>query len=355
MFAKLFLAKGTLLAALVFVAVAGFFAVNPNPASAASLENWWAADGSSFSVDYTTNTISSPGIRDVGDRPWEESWGRSEVAVDNNSFNLFFRLSTPQRVKVRIFHAEPFKLYVEKTVVLPAGARRIRLDCLGIVDPHAFLDVEHGYAENVGDAVTVSDVDLREIPKVRVVYPDGGESLVPGPVSVEWVADSSVSRVNIDLLSDGDPQARLATGVEGTSFVWSLDTHWPTGSAYRVRVTDSAGSGAFDDGNGLFTINGESKIVIERPVKAQVVRRGEQTTLRWRYSGIDAATARVMLLKGTAMVAVLAQAAPLGGEGVEGIGRFVWSIPADLAPGADYHIRVVAGKKAGRGPAFKIE
>jgi|GEM_PF-3911445 len=351
MFAKKLLTKGILL--VVFVAV--FSLLTPNPASA-DLAGWWAVDGGSFVADYSAGTISSPAVLDVSD-PWLEGWGfgntSAGINVNDNSFRLSFTLSAAQKVRVRIFQAtDPWATYVSKEMQAVAGQNIVRLNCTGITDPAALLIVEHGYAENIGDAVLVSDIALNEIAAIRVTHPDGGETLVPGQVEIAWVADAAITKFNIDLVSGGTPMARLAQGVEGGSFIWNLDASWPAGQAYRVRVKDASASGALDDSNGNFSITGESRIVIERPTSGQIVTRGTSATLRWRYSGISAPTARVVLFKGKVRVATLAKSAPLGADG---IGLFVWTPDADLVAGTDYHIRVVAGKKAGRGPAFKIE
>ncbi len=329
------------LAALVFLAIG-----IPTLCAPAHAFNEWVVNGT---ADTVAGTFTFSNIQPSAD-PFQTGIGRDEVvcSAGDRWRVVVTHVAGTEAIQVaeKVYqNSDPWTPRASAEGALQPGGKLIRtLECDADELAGAF-GLGLGFETNSGKGVTLSYTSTK-LAAVRVTSPDGGEILEPGQVEITWTADATVIGVNIDLISDGVPMARLATGVSGSSFVWELDPYWPAGSRYRVRVSDSARSGAFDDSNQDFSVSGESKIVVEHPLEPVV--RGEQATLRWRYSGVSATTARVELWKGTARVAVLGRGVPFGTA-------FVWAVPADLAPGADYRLRVVAGGVKGRSRPFTIE
>jgi hypothetical protein len=91
-------------------------------------------------------------------------------------------------------------------------------------------------------------------PTLTVTSPNGGESWTAGSVqNITWTTTGTVANVKIEVSADGGTNySTLVASTSNTgSYSWTVPS--TAGSAYRVRVSDAAGT-ASDSSNGNFTV-----------------------------------------------------------------------------------------------------
>jgi hypothetical protein len=94
-------------------------------------------------------------------------------------------------------------------------------------------------------------------------------------------------------------------------------------------------------------------ITVVRPEKYEQVLRGEQQTIQWAKIG-DIGRPTIEIKKGDAVVRTYSLVAPEGP--IAGKWRWTWEVPAALAPGNDYRVRVISenGRVSDHGPYFSV-
>ncbi len=191
-------------------------------------------------------------------------------------------------------------------------------------------------------------------PTVRVIAPNGGETLFPDDVfRIRWEASDNVGveRVHIWLFQGNTQVMVIASNLPNTGYYdWTVPNR--TGGNYRIRIAavDAAGNTAHDDSDGTFEIGA----IIT--VTAQIV---SLTTDKSQYSVGE--TVRVLYtIRNTGDIGldlrmVVEIVNPSGqpvydshrtdqdkrhtlDPGQSASGEFTWRIPADAAPGT-YEVR----------------
>jgi parallel beta-helix repeat protein len=120
-------------------------------------------------------------------------------------------------------------------------------------------------------------------PSVRVLSPNGGESLAVGSIfRIRWVAtdDVGVSHVHIWLFQDSRQVDVIASNYPDMSYYdWTVPDR--AGSGYKVRVAavDAAGNAGYDDSDSTFTITaGFPYFEVEVSPTSQTVNPGGTAT-----------------------------------------------------------------------------
>jgi len=115
----------------------------------------------------------------------------------------------------------------------------------------------------------------------------------------------------------------------------------PTGvdaiGEWNVTVTNPDGK-TITLANG-FSIVHPTSITLTTPVGGENWTRGTDVTLSWNYRGDPGPQVRIELLKGASLNQVILENAPIG---FASSGFFVWTIPFDQDPGADYRVRITS-------------
>ncbi len=94
-------------------------------------------------------------------------------------------------------------------------------------------------------------------------------------------------------------------------------------------------------------------ITVVRPERHEQVLRGEQQMIQWATIG-DIGRPTIEIKKGDAVVRSYALVTPVGP--IAGKWRWTWDVPADLATGTDYRVRVAAenGRASDHGSYFSV-
>jgi len=180
---------------------------------------------------------------------------------------------------------------------------------------------------------------------INVVSPNGGDSWPAGSTqSIHWTYTGNPgSYVKIELLKGGvvdqtikssTPKGRGGSG----SRSWTIPADQAPGTDYRIRVTSTSNSAYTDTSDSDFTIAAPT-ITVVSPNGGETWPAGSRQTIRWSYTGNPGSYVKIELLKGGVVNRTIASSA-LKGRG--GSGSRSWTIPADLAPGTDYRIRVTS-------------
>ncbi len=146
--------------------------------------------------------------------------------------------------------------------------------------------------------LTPVKITVEAVPAISVTAPNGGEFCPGGTVQVTWDA-TAVDNVKIELSSDGGdtyPDVLAASeSADGGSFTWNVPTSQPTGTEYRIRVSDVSDP-SLNDQSALFSIVGAPEIVTEPEDREacegavasfNVSATGPGLQFQWRKDGVD--------------------------------------------------------------------
>jgi subtilase family serine protease len=196
---------------------------------------------------------------------------------------------------------------------------------------------------------TVSQPPDTTPPTVRVIAPNGGETLFPGNVfRIRWEASDNVgvAKVHIWLFQGNEQVMVIARDLPNTGYYdWTVPNRPGTNYRIRIAAVDAAGNAGYDDSDGTFEIGGEVRVtaqIVSLTTDKNQYNRGE--TVRIRYTIRNTGDVRIELR----MVVEIVD--PLGRSvydshrvdqdrrhdldpGQTASGEFTWTIPADAVLG----------------------
>jgi subtilisin-like proprotein convertase family protein len=188
-------------------------------------------------------------------------------------------------------------------------------------------------------------------PTVRVIAPNGGETLFPGNVfRIRWEASDNVgvAKVHIWLFQGNEQVMVIARDLPNTGYYdWTVPDRPGTGYRIRIAAVDAAGNAGYDDSDGTFAIGRATAQIVSLSTDKSQYNRGE--TVRIRYTIRNTGDVRIELR----MVVEIVD--PSGRSvydshrldqdrrhdldpGQTASGEFMWTIPADAVLGT-YEVR----------------
>jgi uncharacterized protein (DUF362 family) len=174
--------------------------------------------------------------------------------------------------------------------------------------------------------------------------PNGGESWKRGSAqTIRWdFSGDPGTKLKILLLDGAVTKLTIAGGAAlGTGyFKWTVPADLPKGKNYRIRVISRQDPSLQDTSDQPFSISMAppgTALAVTSPNGGESWQRGTSRAITWTYSGQPGEMVKIVLLKaGTLYQTIAAQVPP----GAGGSGSFTWPIPANLATGRDFMIRV---------------
>jgi sugar lactone lactonase YvrE len=182
-------------------------------------------------------------------------------------------------------------------------------------------------------------------PTLNVSVPGGGEvwgagALVtlswtytgyPGPtVRIELYKGTKLNRTIITSIGVG-------SGGSGT-YKWTIPKTQTPGNDYKIRVTSTTNSAFTSESPSPFTIVIPS-ITIDSPYGGQVFAGGDLVPIAWSYIGNPGTAVKIELMKGGIVNRRIYGNWYIGNNGV---GLYLWKIPANQAMGNDYTIKITS-------------
>lgn len=126
---------------------------------------------------------------------------------------------------------------------------------------------------------------------IQVTYPNGGESFNCGDtITIQWTSTGCSDKV-IVVLEDMpktyliDPKFDNKEGFN--SCTWTIPHTVPSGSNYKIRVTDKNDLNTVDSSNGNLSIQcaNPCEITLNYPNGGEIFNCGDEITLKWTSSG----------------------------------------------------------------------
>ena len=215
-------------------------------------------------------------------------------------------------------------------------------------DSFTYTGMDESDTSNIG-TVGISVTDAAGENQPAMVYPNGGESLVPGrsynllwrrgnltasnndnmPVTFESTQlELFKGGSNIDILVGNNTST---TNSLGSSWTWTIPTTITRGTDYQIRLRNMTGGEVSwtDLSDQYFTI---APVTLTSPNGGENWEQGSTHNITW--DGDFIVDTGIQLYKGTTQISELT------GSVGKGINFWSWAIPDTLTPGTDYQIRI---------------
>ncbi len=171
--------------------------------------------------------------------------------------------------------------------------------------------------------------------KMTVFTPNASTSWSAGRAqTIQWASNLG-GTVKIDLYKSFSLNRTLAAAAPNTgSFVWTVPADLNPAGNYWIKITSNARSSVFDDSD-RFSIIWPATLSVLAPASGDVFGLGTTRNITWKSSFNG--TVDIDLYKAGAFARIINHAVPTVSSSD---GSYAWNIPADLAEGSDYQIKV---------------
>ncbi|MCH7974504.1 MAG: hypothetical protein IH949_11595, partial [Bacteroidetes bacterium] len=268
-----------------------------------------------FTIFASFITVTSP----VGGESWQAGTRQTIVWTDNINEN----------VKIELFKSGVFHTLISNTTSSD-GAK--------------FWDIP--FAQEPGSDYTVKITSVNNsnlfdfsdsaftifAPSITVTSPNGGEVWLTGSTHlINWI-DNIAENVEIQLYKSGsfDSQIISSTASDG-SYTWNIPLGTVPGSDYTVRISSVVNGVILDESDGSFTI--KSFVTVNTPNGAESWLAGTTQNITWTDNFTE--NVKIDLLKGGVFDTLIIASTPSDGT-------FAWNIPAGLAAGLDYRVKITS-------------
>lgn len=128
---------------------------------------------------------------------------------------------------------------------------------LSLMDPDLDNSLPESWMASFEDYGTPGDWNIAQIPTITILYPNGGEFLQQGQTyNITWLASLFTGTVKIELIEGAVVSQVLAASVNSAdlSWTWNIPANQPTGSQFKIRITNTAAGTPVDESNDFFSI-----------------------------------------------------------------------------------------------------
>ena len=197
----------------------------------------------------------------------------------------------------------------------------------------------HSDGDNVrGEGAYVDDVVVKLTPVTPVIVdsPAAGVQWEHGefhPLKWRTLGSVGVGAVGVQLYKGGVFHASLANSIanDGEHDAYLLES-FPPGKDYQIKITVLSDPSKFGFSQ-PFEITLPPDFTVIKPNGGEQWQRTKSRQISWSGQGYPGNNVKIELLKNNAVVLTIADMTPNDS-------LFNWTIPAGLAPGTDYRIRI---------------
>ncbi|GMW01328.1 MAG: hypothetical protein AMXMBFR84_24650 [Candidatus Hydrogenedentota bacterium] len=189
--------------------------------------------------------------------------------------------------------------------------------------------------------ITITQQGRPLVNTLTVLSPNGGEQWQQGEAyDIEWASGTakSIANVTIELWASGALHTTIAASTPNDGlYHWSVPANLPLGSAYRIRVIDTANGTVHDASDADFSVIAPplvDTLSVTSPNGGEQWTRGSQYTIQWT-AGVAKAISNVkleLLSNGSLHTMIAASTANDGAH--------AWTVPTSVPAGNAYSIRV---------------
>lgn len=169
---------------------------------------------------------------------------------------------------------------------------------------------------------------------VTVTSPNGGETWAAGtPNAITYTSDI-IGNVRITLLKGGVQYSLIVGNIPNNgTFNWLIPVNMAAGTDFTVKVASCTDPTVFDVSDASFSITGGAGSVINvtAPNGGETWTAGTSNTITWTSDVTG--NVKISLLKNGVQFSLVALS-------VANSGTFTWLIPAGLAQGTDYTVKI---------------
>ena len=175
------------------------------------------------------------------------------------------------------------------------------------------------------------------VPTITVKTPNGGESWIRGTTKIiNWSStESPGTYVKIELLKPGfSNRVIVASTLNDGSHPWLIPATLAPGNDYKVKITSTINVSNNDSSDNNFAIPVPSFTVVS-PDGGENWTRGTTKNIRWNSTESPGTYVKIELLKAGVLNRVIISSTLNDGS-------HPWLIPATLAPGNDYKVKITS-------------
>ncbi|HYN44536.1 MAG TPA: NosD domain-containing protein [Candidatus Limnocylindrales bacterium] len=179
------------------------------------------------------------------------------------------------------------------------------------------------------------------IPSIIVTSPNGSENWTRGTAhAITWNSSGIPGAyVKIELLKAGIWKSTIISSTPNDgSHPWLIPVAQTPGNDYKVRITSTTSAAYTDTSDNTFTIPTPIITVIS-PNEGENWKRWITQTIRWNSSGSPGSYVKIELLKAGILKSTIISSTLNDGS-------HPWIIPATLAKGTDYKVRITSTTNA---------
>jgi hypothetical protein len=174
-------------------------------------------------------------------------------------------------------------------------------------------------------------------PSLTVTSPAGGEQWTTGrSYEIAWSSAHLSGNVKLELVKGTTATLIVSNTPNDGSFTWTVPRTLAAGSAYQIRVSSAANSAWKATSQAFAVVAAPTpSLTLVSPNGGEVWTAGTQHAVAWTSANDPGELVRIELYRGGRKVMTLAST-------TANDGLFEWTIPANLAAGNTYQIRIVS-------------
>jgi hypothetical protein len=125
---------------------------------------------------------------------------------------------------------------------------------------------------------------------INILYPKGGEIFTPGSkINIQWESTDDISQVTIQLYKGNNIHSVLASNIPNRKyFTWTIPTNFPTGTDYKIRITDQSNRNIYGESSyfSIFDKSSMPSIRVISPNGGEVFKVGDTIAVKWQTNNM---------------------------------------------------------------------